>query len=1093
MEKNLSVRQAWLGGLSRGVGALWSSVLLVVVLSGTALGQQIRVTGTVMAQSGAPLSDVTVTLVGTTTRGTTGPNGKYSLSAPSDGVLSFTKVGRRPVQTTIAGRTVIDITMASIAYLDEVVVTAYGEQRRGDITGAVSSLNVDVANRETGASVLQRLDEVPGITVAAGGSPGARTTVRIRGISSFQNNDPLYIIDGTPVLDSYINFLNPDDIASIQVLKDASEASIYGARASNGVIVIDTKKGSLGAPRTTFRVRTGYASPIKGYDDILIKNPLDYFAVVKASYLNAGLPVPAADIALYGDPNAPSIPAYVYAAPGTVLTKDAFGRPLTVDQTKYSYPNSLIMPASSGTDWWKAMFSSAPLADYNLDVNGGSTENRYGVSFNYFNQNGTAAYNRYQRGSVRVNTGFTRSKLNFGENIALSVDRAYGGLPDDPGGYAEDGILGKNILMQPIIPIYDINGNFAGGKASGLGNQSNPLKEAFNAKDNVNRNNRVFGNMYGGYDFLPQLGVKSSLGFNLRQAGFSGFNPAFPENAEATFTNSINENTTQSTDWTWSNTARYNKSFGQHGLDVLVGEEANASTFRFITGSMSSLINTDVNSRFIQDALGDPSTKNVSSTGGQSALLSLFSKIGYNYADKYIASATVRRDGSSNLGPGHRWGTFPAFGLGWRLTNESFFSHSDIFSDVMVRAGYGITGNQNIPSGRVVSQFGGDRGDTFYDVNGGANSGIVAGFRQSSLGNPDLKWEENKSTNVGTDMSLFNRQVNVVLDIYQRATDNLLYNPATPGTAGIAAPPIVNIGKMKNNGWDFSVGHSGPTWSANFQGSHYKNTIVSIDGVQNSFFGPISTRYGNEIINQVGSPIGSFYGYVAQGYFKDAADVKSSPTQAGAAPGRIKFKDVNGDGKIDASDETIIGSPHPNFTAGLDLGYRRGNWDLGATFFGTYGNKIWNAQKEFTVFRNFETNVVSDLLANSWTPTNQNAKYPILDITDNYSHALSSYYVEDGSYTRLRNLQLGYTVPPSMARWGLQATRIYVLGENLFTKTNYSGLDPALPAANITVRPETFGISIAALTAVRIPQAGRSRWASRPRSDESPFSRKTRS
>ena len=906
-------------------------------------------------QAGTPLSDVTVLLVGTTTRGLTGPNGRYSLSAPSDGVLSFTKVGRRPVQTTIAGRTTIDITMASIAYLDEVVVTAYGEQRRGDITGAVSSLNVDAANRETGASVLQRLDEVPGITVAAGGSPGARTTVRIRGISSFQNNDPLYIIDGTPVQDSYINFLNPDDIASIQVLKDASEASIYGARASNGVIVIDTKKGTAGAPRTTFRMRTGYASPVKGYNDLLIQNPLDYFQVVKASYVNAGLPVPTN---IYGDPNAPTIPKYIFAAAGTATQVDAYGRPVAVDPSKYSYPNSLIMASSAGTDWWKEMFAAAPLADYNLDVNGGSAETRYGVSFNFFDQNGTAKYNQYQRGSVRVNTGFTRGKLNFGENIALSLDRSYGGLPDDPGGYAEDGILGKNILMQPVIPVYDINGNFAGGKATGLGNQSNPLKEAFNAKDNVNRNNRVFGNVYGGFEVLPQLGVKSSLGFNLRQAGFSGYNPPFPENAEATFTNSINENSTSATDWTWTNTARYNRTLSRFGsIDFLAGEEANASNFRFISASMSSLINTDVNSRFIQDALGDPATKNVSSTGGQTALLSLFTKVGYNYADKYIASATVRRDGSSNLGPGHQWGTFPAFGLGWRLTNEPFFSHSNIFSDVMLRYGFGVTGNQNIPSGRVVSQFGGNRGDTFYDING-SNSSIVAGFRQSSLGNPDLKWEENRSTNVGTDMSLFQNRLNVVIDIYSRATNNLLFNPATPGTAGIAAPPIVNIGKMKNTGYDFSIGHSGATWSANFQGSHYKNTIVSINGVQNFFYGPITTRYGNQVINQVGSPIGSFYGYIADGYFKDAADVAAYATQDGAAPGRIKFRDVNGDKKIDPNDRTIIGSPHPNFTAGLDLGYRRGNWDVGATIFGTYGNKIWNAQKEFTVFRNFETNVV---------------------------------------------------------------------------------------------------------------------------------------
>ncbi len=1049
MDKQLSVRQSISSRWSHGVAATCLSLLFALALTPTAYGQQMRVTGSVLSAGGTPISDVTVQLVGTTTRTTTGATGRFAISAPSDGVLNFTKVGRRPVQTTIAGRTVVDITMASIAYLDEVVVTAYGEQRRGDITGAVSSLNIDAAQRETGASVLQRLDEVPGITVAAGGSPGARSTVRIRGISSFQNNDPLYIIDGTPVLDSYINFLNPDDIASIQVLKDASEASIYGARASNGVIVIDTKKGISGAPRTTFRMRTGYASPVKGYNDLLIQNPLDYFQVVKASYLNAGLPVPAADISLYGDPNAPTIPAYIFAAAGTATTKDAFGRPTAVDLTKYSYPLSLIMPGSTGTDWWKAMFSSAPLADYNLDVNGGSSETRYGVSFNFFNQNGTAKYNQYQRGSVRVNTGFTRSKLNFGENVALSLDRSYGGLPDDPGGYAEDGILGKNILMQPIIPIYDVAGNFAGGKASGLGNQSNPLKEAFNAKDNVNKNNRVFGNVYGGFDILPQLGFKSSVGFNFRQAGFSGYNPPFPENAEATFTNSINENTTQSYDYTWTNTARYTKNLNQHGFDLLVGEEANTSNFRFLSAGMSSLINTDVNSRFIQDALGDPSTKNVSSSGGQTALLSLFTKLGYNFADRYIASATVRRDGSSNLGPGHRWGTFPAFGLGWHITNEPFLSHNTIFSDVMLRYGFGVTGNQNIPSGRVVSQFGGNRGDTFYDISG-SNTNIVAGFRQSSLGNPDLKWEESRSTNVGSDLSLFQGKVSVVLDVYQRVTNNLLFNPATPGTAGIAAPPIVNIGKMKNTGYDFSVGHAGPTWSVSFQGSHYKNTIVQIDGVQNSFVGPIATRYGNEIINQVGQPIGSFYGYIADGYFKDAADVAAHATQAGAAPGRIKFRDVNGDGKIDLNDLTVIGSPHPNFTAGLDVGYRRGDWDVGATFFGTYGNKIWNAQKEFTVFRNFETNVVKDLLANSWSPTNPNpnAKYPILDITDNYSHALSSYYVEDGSYTRLRNLQIGYTVPPTMSRF-LSATRVYLLGENLFTKTNYSGLDPALPAANV--------------------------------------------
>jgi hypothetical protein len=363
----------------------------------------------------------------------------------------------------------------------------------------------------------------------------------------------------------------------------------------------------------------------------------------------------------------------------------------------------------------------------------------------------------------------------------------------------------------------------------------------------------------------------------------------------------------------------------------------------------------------------------------------------------------------------------------------------------MLRFGTGVTGNQLIPSGRISSQFGGARGETYYDVNGSGSS-VAAGFRQTSLGNPNLRWEQNRSQNIGADMVLFNGVINFVVDVYRRNTDNLLFDPKLPATAGLASPPIVNVGKMKNTGYDFSIGHQASSWNVTFNGSHYTNRIVSINGEQTFFYGPISTRFGNQVINQVGQPIGAFYGYIADGFFRDAADVTAHATQDGAAPGRIKFRDVNGDGKIDLNDRTIIGSPHPKFTAGLDVGARRGNWDASATIFGTYGNKIFENQMEFYVFREFETNVRKDLLANSWTPTNLNAKYPRLDVTDNASSTISSFYVKDGSYTRLRNLQLGYTLP-NAARY-LPGARVYVQGDNLFTKTNYDGLDPALPAAN---------------------------------------------
>src|SRR5688500_6154078 len=368
--------------------ALLVSVLATLTFSGTALSQQAPVTGVVTSAAGVPLQGVRVRVQGTELRAFTNANGRYTIAAPPDAVLSFTAVGQKAIETPVGGRSVIDVRMEGVAFLEEVVVTAYTEQRRGDITGAVSSVNVESAQRQTSASVLQRLDAtVPGVTVVASGSPGGRSTVRIRGISSFQNNDPLYIVDGTPVQDSYINWLNPNDIASIQVLKDASAASIYGSRASNGVIIIETVKGSASLPaRTTLSVRTGMAAPVRGYDDFLILDALQYHEVVRRSYENAGQPVPTN---VYGSPTSPAVPAFIW--PNNCGPDAGTGICTSVDPSSYSYPNSLIMPGSRGTNWWDAVFSPAPLAEVNLGVTGGGQEITYAVSLNYFDQEGTAA------------------------------------------------------------------------------------------------------------------------------------------------------------------------------------------------------------------------------------------------------------------------------------------------------------------------------------------------------------------------------------------------------------------------------------------------------------------------------------------------------------------------------------------------------------------------------------------------------------------------------------------------------------------------------------------------------------------------------
>lgn len=1053
MERMLSDRDSFRNSTRHPARAVGMSVLLVLALTGTALGQQIAVTGTVIAPTGAPLRDVAVRVQGTEIATLTDAGGKYSLMAPPTGVLSFSLLGRRAVQTEIAGRTTIDVTMEAVTYLADVVITAYAEQRRADVTGAVTSVNLDAANRQTTASVLQRLDATaPGITVNASGSPGSRSTVRVRGVSSFQNNDPLYIVDGTPVQESYINWLNPNDITSIQVLKDASAASIYGARASNGVVLIETnKRGVPSPPRATLRVRTGVSTPVRGYDDFLILNSLDYHEIVKRSYLNAGYPIDSVPSNIYGPANSPSVPRYIW--PNNCGPLDADGKPTpgpcsTLDESAYSFPSSLIMPGSPGTNWWDAVFGTGYVGDYNLEIAGAGDDNSYNVSFNYFDQKGTAVYNAFKRGGIRVNTIFKPGRLSFGENIAISLSRHYGGYTDDPDGFAEDGIIGKNILMQPVVPVFDINGNFASGKAVGLGNQTNPLKEAWANRDDVVKNDRVFGNAFVGFDVNPELSLMSRFGINIGTAGFTGFVPIYPENSEPTLTNAVTDSSSRFTDWTWSNTLTYRRQFFEnHNISVLLGQEANQITSRSLWGAMNNFIDTNVDSWYLQDALGDAATKNVTSSGGRSALLSFFGKADYNFADRYLLTVTVRRDGSSNMAPGNRWGTFPAFGVGWRLSNESFMADNRLFSDVMLRFGWGITGNQLIPAGRIVNRFGGSRGDTYYDI-GGTNTSLVAGFRQTAFGNRNLKWEENESVNVGADLTFLDGQIEVVLDLYQRETNNLLFDPPTPGTAGVAAPPIVNVGQMRNRGVDFSIGHRNATWNATLVASHYKNKIVRIDGVQDFFFGPISTRFGNQVINQVGQPIGSFYGYIADGFFRDDADVASHAQQDGKAPGRIKFRDVNGDGRVTLADRTIIGSPHPDLTAGLDLGVRWRNFDANATVFGTFGNEIFDAQKEYYVFRNFSTNVRRDLLTDSWTPENPNAKYPRLDVNDNFSRALSSYYIEDGSYIRLRNLQIGYNVPRSLG-W-ITSSRIYVQAENLFTITDYDGLDPSLPAANIS-------------------------------------------
>ncbi len=1027
------------------ISTLWRGSMLSLLIFGLTFSlvyaQEMTITGNISSEEEGALPGVNIILQGTGQGTVSDIEGNYSIVVPGpEAVLVFSSIGYTTEAVTVGNQTVIDVVMvADVTSLKEIVVTGYTSQRKADITGAVAVVDTEQMNQLTAASFVQKLDgRAAGVTVNAGGQPGGRNTVRIRGISSFTNNDPLYVIDGVPVEDAYNNWLNPNDIESIQVLKDPSTASVYGARANNGVIIITTKKGQKGKAKLTLDVNVGVQNPVKGYDKILIQDPFDYHEIVKRSHEDA-FPSPlAVPTNIYGDPNNPTIPYYIWPNDGVNQTN-------SVDESTYSFPDNLIMPASRGTNWWDEAFDPSLVQDYNIGLSGGTDNSIYNVSLQYYDQDGTLKYNWFKRVSLRVNSEFkVGEKITIGENFAISREQNAGGM----GNQDEQSTIGQIIKMQPIIPVYDINGYFAGAKANTLGNGTNPIRRQYFARENIGTYNRAFGNLYASIDIIDGLKFRTSFGVDMSNSLNKGMNYPTPENSEPSTVTSLFENYGTGFNWTWTNTLTYNKTFGEnHNISALVGYEAIDNSNNSLNSSMAGYVTTDPNAWYIRDALGDPSTKVVNSYGGKSSLESLFAKLDYNFANKYYISGTVRRDGSSKFGENNRYGLFPAFSAGWRISDESFMQGLTWLDDLKIRGGWGVTGNQNIPGGRTANQFGGATTETFYDING-ANTGLVTGYRLTALGNPDLKWEENVSQNIGFDLALFDSRVTVVFDIYERTVDDLLFDPSLPAAAGRAAPPIVNIGKMNNKGYDFTIGYRSAStgdfnWNIDLNAGHYKNEIVRIAGEQDFFYGPVGGRGGTTVINQLGHPIGSFFGLVTDGIFQSQSEVDNYIDQDGKAVGRFRFKDINGDGQVTAADRDIIGNPHPDFTAGLNFGANWRNFDMSVFFFGSFGNDIFDITKEFTVFRLFSTNVRQDRLTDSWTPDNPGAKYPKLDQNDQFSSQFSSFYVEDASYVRLRNLQIGYTIPSQS--W-FDNFRVYVQGQNLFTITEYSGYDPALPS-----------------------------------------------
>lgn len=1033
--------------------ALQVSFALMFTLLSSAIFAQVK--GVITdAATGEPLIGASVLVKGTAVGTVTGLDGDFSLNAKEGDVLQISYTGFTSIERTVGSDLMVNVSLEQGVALDEVVVTGYQSLRKRDISGAVAVIKSDDLKNIVASSFAQKLQgRATGVTVSTSGSPGDATNVRIRGISSFNNNDPLYVIDGLPVQDKGNLNINPSDIESMQVLKDASTASIYGSRASNGVIVITTKQGKAGKTKVSYNGSISSASSVKGWDDILITSGAEYLDMTKQFFTNGNQALPT--YATGG-----SLPTYIYVDPalnGGVSVGN------TVDESKYDrYTNPIMKTSKEGTNWWDVITRTALTNDHNLTVSGGTDKSRFLVSGGILEQEGVLQYNKFSRASLRINSSFDVSKrIRIGENFNLARRNVFNSVAQ-----SEQGTLSQVYKIAPILPVYDIGtsvdpidgteDSFGGSKSANTGNAGNPLAQLYRGRRNFNKNLNILGNIWAEADVIKDLTFKTQLNTDFNNANSRAFRFRTPENQEDQGAQNFNENWSNGFTWTWTNTLGYKLALGEkHKISALAGYEAIKGDFRNINGSVNDYFSTDPNIWYLNPAFGNAGTRQVGSSGSENSLVSTFGKLDYSFNDQLFLSGTIRRDGSSRFAPEFKYGVFPAFSAAYRLSSLPFLKDNALVSDLKVRASWGKTGNQSIGDYNYFDRYGGNIGSAFYAIDG-SNSAPAVGYHQTAIGNYGSKWEEAVSSNFGLDASLLNDKLTVVFDVWQRKTNDLLYPAPLAGPiAGFKTIPFRNIAAMQNNGIDLGLGYKGSItndlkFSVDLNLSHYKNKITQVNEGATFFYpssqqGRIDNRLATEInINQVGFPISSFRGYTVDGIFNSQAELDALDMN-GKTIGGLRFKDLNGDKKINDADLGIIGSPHPDLVAGLNLGVDYKNWNVNAFINGSFGNEIFNYVKIFTHFRQFFSNVDREYYLN-----NGKNGTPKLNASDAGSRQASTYYVEDGSYVRLGQLQIGYNLPKATAKkFGMSNLKLYVQGQNLFTITKYSGLDPALSNANI--------------------------------------------
>lgn len=961
------------------------------------------VTGTVTDVSGEPIIGANIRIKGTTTGTITDIDGNFSIKAEPQSVIEVSYIGYLTQETVINNQKSIRFLLKEdTKTLDEVVVIGYGVQKKADLTGSVANINTEKLNTQSNANIGQALQgKIAGVDIVSqGGAPGSGTRIMVRGIGTLNNASPLYIVDGMYM--NSIDHINPNDIASIDVLKDASSAAIYGSRAANGVIIVTTKEGSNteGKPIIDLSVNLGISTASKFLDMLDAKG----WAEV------------------------------------TTIARQAIGKPALDMATD--------LANKPDNDWQDIMFRPALMQNYNLSVKGGGKYSTYYTGLGYFNQDGIVKGTNYQRYNIQSKNDYKRGIFSAGTNLIISFSH------DKPlHQELRGGMIGTILQSVPTLEKYDDTreGGY-GGTYGDVVNIPHPLAIIDdNIMDRYNENVKIFANLYAQIELFKGLKYKLNLTPDFSFERYKNYLNKYDFGLATNSITQLTERQRRRRNILVENLLTFDRTFGEHKISALAGYTYQDSRFRHIQAYGEGL------PQGLEEI--DAATTNRSNEGNswRSVLTSILGRVFYSDQNKYLFTATIRRDGSSKFGKNNRYGYFPSFSLGWNVAEEKFMENVHWLDQLKLRGGYGVLGNQEIDNYQYSSTI--TTGINYPDGNGG----LLQGAFPKNFANPDIKWEETAMTNVGIDFMAFNNRLSLTADYYVKNTKDILLTVPIPISSGGANDPIRNAGKIRNNGFEFNLGwmdqpNPDISYGINLIGSFNKNKVIAMGSESGSIKGGSTNQNITTSETKAGYPIGGYWLISTAGYFNSQEEVDAyakdgKKIQPAAEPGDIKFVDANNDGVINDDDRVFQGSPFPDFTFALNGNMRYKNFDLSIGLQGVLGNKIYNATRQTLEDVTKGSNFLASCL-DYWTPENKNASHPRLtwDDPNRNTRAESDRYLENGSYLRLRSVQLGYTFPQTWFKGAIQHARVYINAENLFTITSYSGYSPDVNADNANYR-----------------------------------------